>query len=101
MSMFAFTPAKFATLLLAALAVALATNNVAPAPHRTPTVDLSAITASEAVGQDNGTLTSSLYLDASYTPAPVARTPDRHTVLSEPQSPAPQPVRHNYPPLER
>jgi hypothetical protein len=100
MNLFEFTPTKFVTLLLAALAVALATNNIAPAPHRSAELDLAGIAASEAVGQDNGTLTSGFYLDAGYTPTPVTRTPDRHTVL-EPQSPAPQPVRRNYPPMVR
>ena len=102
MSLLTFTPKKFATLLLAAVIFAFATTNRTPAPHRSTQLDLFGLQpATQAVGQDNGSLTSNYYLDASYTATPVTRTPDRHTVLSEPLAPTPQapPVRRNYPPL--
>jgi hypothetical protein len=100
-----FTPKKFVTLLLAAILVTLATTNRTPAPHHSvPSGQFGLYPATQAVGQDNGTLTNNYYLATSYTPTPVTHSPDRHTVSTEPQmptSPQPSPIRHNYPPMAR
>jgi hypothetical protein len=96
-----FTPKKFVTVLLASLIVALATNGRTPAPrHSSQSSLFGPYPARQAVGQANGSLTSNYYLVADYTPTPVTRVPDRHSVTIEPQAPPP-PVRRNYPPLVR
>ena len=101
MTLFTFTPAKFATVLLASLIVALGTTIRMPAPHHsTQSGLLGPYPATEAVGQDNGTLTSNFYLATNETPTPVTRVPDRHSSTIEPQAPPP-PVHRNNIPLAR
>jgi hypothetical protein len=51
----------------------------------------------EAVGQDNGTLTSNLFLATYDTPSPIPRLRDRHASALIPLAPEPL-VRRNYPP---
>jgi hypothetical protein len=55
---------------------------------------------SQAVGQDNGSLTSNRYLPAAYATMPQMPEADRHGIVTMPQGP-PSGMHHIYPPLTR
>ena len=101
MSIFAFTPARFAVLLAASVGVTLSTTDRPLVPKASPQSELSSpFRSAEAVGQDNGSLTSNLYLQAIDTPMPSMRGADRHGVIPSPQGPPPM-LHHIYPPVAR
>ena len=100
MTLFAFTPARFAMLLGASVALAVVTNHPAGS-HASAAVDPGlSFHVFEAVGQDNGSLTANLTLPVSYTPAPPSHGTDNRGFPSAPQGPRPV-MRRAYPPLAR
>lgn len=101
MSVFAFTPLRFAALLVVSVGVSLSTANRPAASIPSSQAEGSTpYRVAGAVGQDNGSLTSNLYLRAGYTPTSQMRAADRHGIVSMPQGPPPM-LHHFYPPLAR
>jgi len=101
MTVATFTPAKFASLALAAGIIALGTAGSAPAHQRSNSLDLSSLyRPADAVGPDEGSLTSHFYLATSYTPVTPTRGTEHRGTSTTPQAPQPAP-RHSYPPLAR
>ena len=100
MSVFAFTPLRFAALLAISVGVSTIPTNRAQA-LKPPTDFESSIPflAVAPVGEGNGSLTSNLYVPADYTPMTQIRTADRHGIVTMPQGP---PIMHHiYPPVAR
>jgi len=90
LSVLTFTPTKFTVLLVASVGVALTKDNRQLVFKPSPAVELSSpFRVAEAVGQDNGSLTSNLYLQTEYTPMPKMHGADRHGVIASPQGPPP------------
>jgi hypothetical protein len=96
-----FTPAKFALLLMAAIALGSGLFTLPAASHKTAQLELGPYPVNGAVGQANGSLTSNYLLDTSYIPTPVVYGPDHRSLPPvEPHMPS-APIRRSYPPLAR
>jgi len=101
MSVFTFTPLRFAVLLAVSVAASLWASNLPNASRPSTQNSLaSPFRVSEAIGQDNGSLTSNPYLPADYPAMPTTRETDRRGIVSMPQGP-PRSMHHFYPPLAR
>ena len=102
-----FTPARLSILAMAAVAITFGTiDQPSPAPSAINTDPSGLFHSTQAIGQDNGSLTSNLYLATFETPSPLTHipitNPDRHGVVLAPTPQTPPPtIRHNYPPLAR
>ncbi len=90
-----FTPTRFSILALCAALIAYAAGS-----HTQPAawVDLAQVHRSAgALGQDNGTLTSNLFL-AAYTPARRIQAPQQHGTTSASPTPQTTPRHDDQPP---
>jgi len=94
LTLFAFTPTKFTLLLLTSVGVTLATANRPATTHNANQATAFGLyPAAQAIGQDNGTLSSNFYLANGYMPA--MHGSERHGSLT------PLAIRHADLPIAR